>query len=129
MFTFYLYLQLEIDGDFLYFLADAAVIAVCVISFLVLLTHTNFHINSIYFVPIPTSLDWGLVVVVFFYNDICIVLSQFQYGNPDIVCSTLVKAKNNGDDLVVRSSCFLEIYLHIYMYGAIILIEIKNIPV
>jgi hypothetical protein len=66
MFTFYLYLQLEIDGDFLYFLADAAVIAVCVISFLVLLTHTNFHINSIYFVPIPTSLDWGLVVVVFF---------------------------------------------------------------
>ncbi|KAG6766727.1 hypothetical protein POTOM_027898 [Populus tomentosa] len=46
--------ELEIDGDFLYFLADAAVIA-------------------------------------------------FQYGNPDIVCSTLVKAKNNGDDLVTPS--------------------------
>ncbi|KAB5547550.1 hypothetical protein DKX38_010956 [Salix brachista] len=72
--------ELEIDGDFLYFLADAAVIA-------------------------------------------------FQYGNPDRVCSTLVKAKNSGDDLVVRSSWFLDIYLHIYMYGAIILNEIKSIPV
>ncbi|KAJ6915610.1 hypothetical protein NC652_018301 [Populus alba x Populus x berolinensis] len=61
MFTFYLYMQLEIDGDFQYFLADAAVIA-------------------------------------------------FQYGNPDIVCSTLVKAKNNGDDLVEAYAKYVKEY-------------------
>ncbi|KAL3583479.1 hypothetical protein D5086_014540 [Populus alba] len=53
--------ELEIDGDFLYFLADAAVIA-------------------------------------------------FQYGNPDIVCSTLVKAKNNGDDLVEAYAKYVKEY-------------------
>jgi hypothetical protein len=46
--------DLEIDGDFLYFLADAAVTA-------------------------------------------------FQYGNPDILCKPIVKAKKDGEDLVV---CF-----------------------
>ncbi|GMP27229.1 hypothetical protein CsSME_00003312 [Camellia sinensis var. sinensis] len=44
--------ELKIDADFLYFLADAAVIA-------------------------------------------------FQYGNPDTLCSPLVEAKTNGQDLVV----------------------------
>ncbi|KAJ6989879.1 hypothetical protein NC653_018396 [Populus alba x Populus x berolinensis] len=42
--------------------------------------------------------------------DICSVLSQFQYGNPDIVCSTLVKAKNNGDDLVEAYAKYVKEY-------------------
>jgi hypothetical protein len=28
---------------------------------------------------------------------------QFQYGNPDILCKPIVKAKKDGEDLVV---CF-----------------------
>ncbi|KAJ6989878.1 hypothetical protein NC653_018396 [Populus alba x Populus x berolinensis] len=39
-----------------------------------------------------------------------VVLSQFQYGNPDIVCSTLVKAKNNGDDLVEAYAKYVKEY-------------------
>lgn len=55
--------DLEIDGDFLYFLADAAVTA-------------------------------------------------FQYGNPDILCKPLVKAKKDGEDLVDAYAKFIkEFYL------------------
>ncbi|KAL5581339.1 hypothetical protein UlMin_013781 [Ulmus minor] len=49
--------ELEIDGDFFYFLADVATIGV-------------------------------------------VFILQFQYGNPGTVCSYLVKAKKNIDDLV-----------------------------
>lgn len=31
---------------------------------------------------------------------------QFQYGNPDVLCSPLVEAKKNGTDLVVSSVLF-----------------------
>ncbi|KAM5546725.1 putative serine protease EDA2 [Rosa sericea] len=53
--------QLDIDGDFMYFLADAAVIA-------------------------------------------------FQYGNPDRLCSPLVQAKNNGEDLVEAYAKYVKEY-------------------
>jgi len=53
--------ELKIDADFMYFLADAAVIA-------------------------------------------------FQYGNPDILCSPLVQAKNNGEDLVDAYSAYVKDY-------------------
>ena len=42
MLTFYLCFQLEIDGDFLYFVADAAVTAVDLLSLIVLLLSINF---------------------------------------------------------------------------------------
>ncbi|GAU26287.1 hypothetical protein TSUD_224790 [Trifolium subterraneum] len=51
--------DLEIDGDFLYFLADAAVTA-------------------------------------------------FQYGNPDILCKPIVKAKKDGEDLVDAYAKFVK---------------------
>ncbi|KAM1156247.1 hypothetical protein ACFX2B_026778 [Malus domestica] len=53
--------QLDIDGDFMYFLADAAVIA-------------------------------------------------FQYGNPDKLCSPLVQAKTNGEDLVEAYAKYIKDY-------------------
>lgn len=53
--------ELKIDADFMYFLADAAVIA-------------------------------------------------FQYGNPDILCSPLVQAKNNGKDLVDAYAAYVKDY-------------------
>ncbi|PON99506.1 Peptidase S [Trema orientale] len=53
--------ELEIDGDFLYFLADAAVTA-------------------------------------------------FQYGNPDRLCSPLVQAKKNGEDLVDAYAKYIKEY-------------------
>lgn len=53
--------ELTIDGDFMYFLADAAVIA-------------------------------------------------FQYGNPDTLCSPLVQAKNNGEDLVDAYAAYVKDY-------------------
>ncbi|GMN29193.1 hypothetical protein TIFTF001_002337 [Ficus carica] len=53
--------ELEIDGDFFYFLADAAVIG-------------------------------------------------FQYGNPDTVCSPLVEAKKNGEDLVGAFAKYVKEY-------------------
>ena len=31
---------------------------------------------------------------------------QFQYGNPDVLCSPLAEAKKNGTDLVVSSLLF-----------------------
>lgn len=53
--------ELKIDGDFLYFLADAAVIA-------------------------------------------------FQYGNPDILCSPIVKAKLSGEDLLDAYAKYVKEY-------------------
>ncbi|CAK7334363.1 unnamed protein product [Dovyalis caffra] len=53
--------ELDIDGDFLYFLADAAAIA-------------------------------------------------FQYGNPDKLCSPLVQAKKNGEDLVEAYANYVKQY-------------------
>ncbi|KAF5960949.1 hypothetical protein HYC85_002158 [Camellia sinensis] len=55
------YVTLKIDADFLYFLADAAVIA-------------------------------------------------FQYGNPDTLCSPLVEAKTNGQDLVDAYAKYVKDY-------------------
>lgn len=74
-------LQLKIDGDFLYFLADAAVIAV------------SMHV--FYF---STSVENP-----FFQFQVIIISAvlQFQYGNPDKLCSPLIGAKNAGKDLVV----------------------------
>jgi hypothetical protein len=74
-------LQLENDGDFLYLLADAAAIAVCLLYILF------------------TSLS----VV----NNCCTENThylQFQYGNPDVLCSPLVVAKKNGTNIVVSST-------------------------
>lgn len=34
---------------------------------------------------------------------------QFQYGNPDRLCSPLIEAKKAGEDLVV-SPCSFQIY-------------------
>lgn len=76
------HLQLENDGDFLYLLADAAAIAVCLM-------------------PI-------FATVLSIRNDCCVenlYHLQFQYGNPDVLCSPLVEAKKNGTDLVV--SCMV----------------------
>lgn len=70
-------MQLEIDGDFLYFLADAAVTAVGLVSF------------SVTFIRIL----WSVIVL-------CVIL-QFQYGNPDKLCIPLVEAKKSGENLVV----------------------------
>lgn len=77
----YLCLQLEIDGDFFYFLADAAAIAVNMVSFSSSVSILNFH-----------------KLVIFEFK-----ILQFQYGNPDKLCSPLVEAKKAGDDLVVCS--------------------------
>ncbi|ONH97031.1 hypothetical protein PRUPE_7G165600 [Prunus persica] len=60
--------QLDIEGDFLYFLADAAVVA-------------------------------------------------FQYGNPDKLCSPLVQAKNNGEDLVDAYAKYVKEY-YVGSFGA-----------
>ncbi|WJX61070.1 putative serine protease eda2 [Trifolium repens] len=57
--TYFNAADLEIDGDFLYFLADAAVTA-------------------------------------------------FQYGNPDILCKPIVKAKKDGEDLVDAYAKFVK---------------------
>jgi hypothetical protein len=74
-------LQLGNDGDFLYLLADAAAIAVCSVTiFLTILS--NRH---------------GCCV-----ENLCHL--QFQYGNPDALCSPLVEAKKNGTDLVVSTT-------------------------
>ncbi|KAK9164386.1 hypothetical protein Syun_005288 [Stephania yunnanensis] len=60
--------ELQNDGDFLYFVADAAVTA-------------------------------------------------FQYGNPDILCSPIVKAKKNGKDLVDAYASFVKDY-YLGSFGA-----------
>jgi hypothetical protein len=78
-------LQLGNDGDFVYLLADAAAIAVCSVSiFLTLL-----------------SIRQGSCVENLYHL-------QFQYGNPDVLCSPLVEAKKNGTDLVVSSTFILK---------------------
>ncbi|RXH71484.1 hypothetical protein DVH24_018839 [Malus domestica] len=71
--------QLDIDGDFIYFLADAAVIAVKVISFLVL------------------SLRFQFVKLLMF---ICLAPCNFSIEIPIIYAHLLFKQKTNGDDLV-----------------------------
>ncbi|KAH7835805.1 hypothetical protein Vadar_030019 [Vaccinium darrowii] len=55
------YYQLKIDANFMYFLADVAVIA-------------------------------------------------FHYGNPDMLCSPLVQAKNNSEDLVDAYAAYVKDY-------------------
>uniref|UniRef100_A0A6N2LB34 Serine carboxypeptidase S28 family protein n=1 Tax=Salix viminalis TaxID=40686 RepID=A0A6N2LB34_SALVM len=68
---------LEIDGDFLYFLADAAAIAVCDFIFIFVAWY------EVFILMIFTTLPF-----------------QFQYGNPDKLCPPLVQAKKDGEDLV-----------------------------
>jgi hypothetical protein len=86
--------QLKNDGDFLFFLADAAAIAVCIIFFYV------------------ASIEKYL----FFLRADAIL--QFQYGNPDALCPQLIKAKKNRNNLVVHvpsSIVVLEIFCNILL--------------
>lgn len=41
-----------------------------------------------------------------YWLSLSVKILQFQYGNPDTLCSPLVEAKNAGNDLVVFMSFF-----------------------
>ncbi|KAK8587114.1 hypothetical protein V6N12_021626 [Hibiscus sabdariffa] len=80
--------ELEIDGDFLYFLADAAVVAVDLLS----------H-------PIVLSLYCFFSTVI-----LMTITLQFQCGNPDVLCTPLVEAKKAGEDLVAAYAKYVKEY-------------------
>lgn len=79
---FYRSLQLQNDGDFLYLLADAAVTAV------------YFNLSIVH--PVAFCNFYSLCSLSF-----QILHLQFQYGNPDTLCSPLINAKKSGKNLVV----------------------------
>lgn len=82
LYFFYRSLQLKDDGDFLYLLADAAVTAVYFnLSIVHQVAFCNFYSLC--------SLSFQILHL------------QFQYGNPDTLCSPLINAKKSGKNLVV----------------------------